>query len=385
MGALRLDQGARRSPATAARELMERVRPFVFRRHLDYNAIDALRDLHRQIRREVERRDIADNIKLGPGGIREIEFIVQVFQLIRGGREPAAADAAHARGAAAARCAQPPARRGGAGARRTPTGSCATSSTACSTSTTSRRTTLPDRGRGPRADRRGHGDARLRPRSPRALERHRANVTRHFEAIFAARARERARARAPVAGERSTPRQPTGVLAGLGFRDPAAIEQRLRGMRSGSRYREMPAASQALLDRLVPLAVEAAAAESDPDVTLERLLGLLESICRRDAYLALLMEYPQALSRLAAMMSASPWVGPVPDRATRSCSTSCSTRARSTPRPHWPSAARELRGLMDDAARRHREADGRPAPLQARADDAPDRAGPRRASCRSRR
>src|SRR3970282_2555283 len=69
-------------------ELMERVLPFVYRRHLDYNAIARLRDLHRQIRREVERRDIADDIKLGPGGIREIEFIAQVFQLIRGGREP---------------------------------------------------------------------------------------------------------------------------------------------------------------------------------------------------------------------------------------------------------------------------------------------------------
>ncbi|MGH6691266.1 MAG: bifunctional [glutamate--ammonia ligase]-adenylyl-L-tyrosine phosphorylase/[glutamate--ammonia-ligase] adenylyltransferase, partial [Gammaproteobacteria bacterium] len=69
-------------------ELMERVQPFVYRRHLDYNAIGALRELHRQIRHEVERRDIADNIKLGPGGIREIEFIAQVFQLIRGGREP---------------------------------------------------------------------------------------------------------------------------------------------------------------------------------------------------------------------------------------------------------------------------------------------------------
>ena len=53
-------------------ELMERVLPFVYRRHMDYHAIAALRDLHRQIRREVERRDIADNIKLGPGGIREI-------------------------------------------------------------------------------------------------------------------------------------------------------------------------------------------------------------------------------------------------------------------------------------------------------------------------
>jgi glutamate-ammonia-ligase adenylyltransferase len=69
-------------------DLMELVRPFVYRRHLDYSAFASMRDLHRQIRLEVERRELFDNIKLGPGGIREIEFIAQVFQLIRGGREP---------------------------------------------------------------------------------------------------------------------------------------------------------------------------------------------------------------------------------------------------------------------------------------------------------
>jgi len=69
--------------------LMELVRPFVYRKYLDYDAIAAMRALHAQIRREVARRELADNIKLGPGGIREIEFIAQVFQLIRGGKEQA--------------------------------------------------------------------------------------------------------------------------------------------------------------------------------------------------------------------------------------------------------------------------------------------------------
>jgi glutamate-ammonia-ligase adenylyltransferase len=68
-------------------ELDDLVRPFVYRRHLDYNAFAALRDLHRQIRLEVERRDISDNIKLGAGGIREIEFVAQVFQIVRGGHD----------------------------------------------------------------------------------------------------------------------------------------------------------------------------------------------------------------------------------------------------------------------------------------------------------
>jgi glutamate-ammonia-ligase adenylyltransferase len=69
--------------------LSDMVRPFVYRKYLDYNAYGAMRELHAQIRREVARRDMADNIKLGPGGIREVEFIAQVFQLIRGGRDKA--------------------------------------------------------------------------------------------------------------------------------------------------------------------------------------------------------------------------------------------------------------------------------------------------------
>jgi glutamate-ammonia-ligase adenylyltransferase len=81
--------------------LLETIRrPFVFRRYLDFNALAALRDLHGQIREEAQRRsqrrearmagdyEMVD-VKLGPGGIREIEFIGQLFQLIRGGRDPA--------------------------------------------------------------------------------------------------------------------------------------------------------------------------------------------------------------------------------------------------------------------------------------------------------
>ena len=68
-------------------ELAAIARPFVFRKYLDFGAINAMRELHAQIREEVARRDMANNIKLGPGGIREIEFIAQVFQLIRGGRD----------------------------------------------------------------------------------------------------------------------------------------------------------------------------------------------------------------------------------------------------------------------------------------------------------
>jgi glutamate-ammonia-ligase adenylyltransferase len=68
-------------------ELDSLVDPFVFRKYLDYDAYDGLRDVHRQIREQGLRRDYIANVKLGEGGIREIEFIVQAMQIVRGGRE----------------------------------------------------------------------------------------------------------------------------------------------------------------------------------------------------------------------------------------------------------------------------------------------------------
>lgn len=69
-----------------AQELCEMLRPFVFRRYLDFSAIESLRKMKSMIEAEVRRRQLRGNFKLGEGGIREVEFIAQVFQLMRGGR-----------------------------------------------------------------------------------------------------------------------------------------------------------------------------------------------------------------------------------------------------------------------------------------------------------
>ncbi len=65
------------------------IRPFVYRRYLDYGVFESLREMHAMIAAEVARRELSDNVKLGPGGIREAEFIVQSFQLVRGGSDVA--------------------------------------------------------------------------------------------------------------------------------------------------------------------------------------------------------------------------------------------------------------------------------------------------------
>ncbi len=70
-------------------ELEAMLRPFVYRRYIDFSAIDSLRKMKAMISAEVRRKGLKDNIKLGTGGIREIEFVAQAFQLIHGGRTPA--------------------------------------------------------------------------------------------------------------------------------------------------------------------------------------------------------------------------------------------------------------------------------------------------------
>jgi glutamate-ammonia-ligase adenylyltransferase len=80
---------ARAVTGAAAYKLIhaESVRPFVYRRYLDFGVFEALREMKGLIEKEVARRDLAEHVKLGPGGIREIEFVVQAFQLIRGGQD----------------------------------------------------------------------------------------------------------------------------------------------------------------------------------------------------------------------------------------------------------------------------------------------------------
>src|SRR6185436_6184306 len=329
-----------------ATELMELVRPFVYRRHLDYNAIAALRDLHRQIRQEVERRDIVVNIKLGPGGIREIEFIAQVFQLIRGGRDPELRK-------------QPTLSVLPLLAERNLLPAPAVSELAEAYRflrnlehrlqyLDDQQTHVPPQSEADRAliaESMGFsGYTALAA----ALETRRATVTRHFGDIFAA-SPEGEHALAHLWGENADAEKSIATLAALGYRQPKAIENRLRSLRSGSRYREMPAASQARLDRLVPVAIEVAGAGKDPDATFDRLLDLLESVSRRGSYLALLEEYPQALSRLAALMGASQWVAQYLTQRPILLDELLDTRTLYAA-PDWAAAALQLRGQMDDAA-----------------------------------
>ncbi len=279
-------------------------RPFVFRKYLDFGAINAMRDLHAQIRREVARRDMADHIKLGPGGIREIEFIAQVFQLIRGGRDPALqirptlqvlallaqrqtlSAAAVAELTAAYRFLRKLEHRlqylDDAQTHRLPEDAADQAVIAAAMGFASYAALLEE------------------------LDDHRGNVSRHFDAVFADPTRNE-HALATVWACATDLDACTGHLARLGYRDPAAAAARLSAVQTAPRYQHLPAGIRTRFDALVPQVIQAAADTADPDTTLARTLDLLETISRRGAYLALLQQYPAALAKLCHMVAASRW------------------------------------------------------------------------------
>jgi len=284
--------------------LQRSARPFIFRKYLDFGAINAMRDLHAQIRREVARKDMADHVKLGPGGIREIEFMAQVFQLIRGGRDPALQirPTLSVLALLAERKLIP-----------------------AETEQELRDAYVFLRRLEHRLqyveDKQTHmlpGDPAEQEKIGRSmgfpdwqamlvvLNQHREIVSRHFEAVFSD----------PEAGEHPL----TGLWLGqidednaiegfgnLGFRRPREAIERLADLRASSRYQQLPATNRSRLDAVGPRLIEAAGATGDPDTTLARGLTFLEGIARRGAYLALLQQYPMALRRVADMMCASHW------------------------------------------------------------------------------
>lgn len=326
-------------------ELENIARPFVFRKYLDFGAINAMRDLHAQIRREVARRDRANNVKLGPGGIREIEFIAQVFQLIRGGRDTALQirPTLKVLGLLAERgILAPEAVRELADAydflRRL--------EHRLQYLDDAQTHDLPDndedRARIARAMHFRDFDSLMQ-----ALDTHRTTVSRHFEHVFGDPA-EDGHSLDGMWAAAEDEQQVESTLAKLGYRDPAVAAQRLASLRSGSRYQQLPNHIRSRLDALIPRVIEAAADTTGPDDTLARCLDLLDAINRRGAYLALLQQYPQALRRVAELMSASRWAAQFLTRHPILLDELLDARNLQTP-PDWPDVRKLIGDALDSA------------------------------------
>ncbi|ONE53410.1 bifunctional glutamine synthetase adenylyltransferase/deadenyltransferase, partial [Burkholderia pseudomallei] len=313
--------------SAAARRLAQQldaiVKPFVYRRYLDFGVIGAIRSLHEQIRQEARRRatmrpDKADDIKLGRGGIREIEFSAQVFQLIRGGQD--------------------------AGFRVQPTLAVLRHASASGLITEEVRAGLTHaylflRTLEHRLQYRNDAQTHAMPVDPaeRAalaaslgfadyaalidrLDQHRAFVEAQFDQVFADKADGGARREDDQAAgciwsgalaDDGADEALVARLAELGFADPAAVLARLQAVWRSSRYAGLPESSRVRFDRVAHRALEAAPGidAAHRDETVVRCFDLLETVGRRGAYLALLTEYPAALRRVLSVLGATRWGG----------------------------------------------------------------------------
>ncbi|SEN55762.1 glutamate-ammonia-ligase adenylyltransferase [Duganella sp. CF517] len=296
------------------------VRPFVFRRYLDFGVIDAIRNMHAQIRAEVNRQerlhpDRSNNVKLGRGGIREIEFLAQVFQLIRGGRDAALRDR--------------------------------------STRTTLR--IIAEKGLLSHAivyqllasytflrnlehrlqyldDAQTHtlpaneADQLLVARMMglpdgatllTQLEAHRQFVAGQFDEMFSDKTSGSDNDINPQSSnECADPDNRDAMIARfaeLGFDAPEVATKRLIATWQAPRLQSLPEASRnrllGLVNAALPLIVQCSAESSGGNqlATLGRLLDFLEAVARRSAYLSLLTEYPHTLARVIRMVHASGW------------------------------------------------------------------------------
>ncbi|MEQ1512130.1 MAG: bifunctional [glutamate--ammonia ligase]-adenylyl-L-tyrosine phosphorylase/[glutamate--ammonia-ligase] adenylyltransferase [Lysobacteraceae bacterium] len=311
----------------AGGRFLDALRPFVYRRYLDYGALDGLREMKATIAAEVARKDMANDIKRGPGGIREIEFLAQALQLIRGGREPALRER-RLQPALYALC----------------EGRHLTEDTRDALLAAYRFLRLLEN----RLQMLRDAQTQQLPTDPlerarlasglgepdwaalqRRLQMHRERVSQEFDALLAPRERAaqpdalvaywrrlhddvgRGNGGQSSAGRDGSEREAgaSDALAQAGFAQSDEVDQALRDFARAPGVRDLSDAARARLDRLMPTLLATVAVSPEPLLALRRLLAMLHAILRRASYLALLDEQPAALSRLIDVLVRSALLG----------------------------------------------------------------------------
>lgn len=285
------------------------LQPFIYRRYLDYGAIESLRELKRKINLQVVRKGMQDNIKLGQGGIREVEFIVQTFQLIRGGRLKALQTQSLYRAL-----------------------QCLAAEQLMPEADTRQLWEAYQFLRNTEHVLQGIGDQQTQqlPLDPLAQQRmatvmgyadwqnfkqqldlYREQVHQHFESVIAV---DTANTRDDInnevlAWQPDLDRDESLLLIQqLAYQQPSDIADRLAQLYKTRTVLSLDRVPRTRLDALIPLALQACSEQQDSDITFARVLNLIQAVVRRSAYLRLLVENPQALNQLALLCARSSWI-----------------------------------------------------------------------------
>ncbi len=292
----------------SGKQLSAMIRPFVYRRYLDYGAFEELRSIKRQITQEVKRKDLVDSVKLGAGGIREVEFIGQAFQLIRGGQDTELqqreirkilstlaelqlmdkADADFLLSAYAF-------------LRRTENHiqQYQDKQTHDLPKSESARIVL--------AYSMGYGNWE---QFQTELQRIRDGVHQIFMNVFSLKDDEENTMQAAhhIWENNLDDEALIEYLREYGFENSAASLLVIQNFKDSHAMKRMTVKGLAIMDSLMPKFIEALTAVKNKDETLKRLVELFESVAGRNVYLSLLAENPDALDQLVKLTAASHWI-----------------------------------------------------------------------------
>lgn len=289
-------------------ELIEQLHPFIYRRYLDFGSLESLREMKAMIAAEVSRRDMADHIKLGPGGIREIEFTVQAFQLVRAGRTPELRDRhlTLVLGRLADRELLP-------------------DYAAVQLQAAYEYLRRVENRLQEFADRQTHTlpqDADERARLARSmncadweelattLRAHRDNVRAQFDQVLGGEVSDH-EVDPAVSLLLSSDDELLleSILSEFGFvSDTARAREDLTKLRESADFRAMDESGERRLKLLLPDLLRAVAITDSPLQTLERVLLVIAKILRRSTYLALLHERLITVPHFVRLCGASPWI-----------------------------------------------------------------------------
>ena len=291
------------NPQQAA-ELAALLRPFIYRRYVDFGAIESLRGMKRMINTEVRRRGLQDNVKLGHGGIREVEFIAQCFQLIRGGRD--------------------------LGLQQRELllvlDECVTLRCLPQSVGTELRASylfLRDSEHAIQGYQDKQSQDLPKAELPRAamaevmgyaswedykaaLEMHRQAVAGHFRELIADPEEDAEAADEALSlwGKDLSEQ----ALSDLGYRHGPETYEALQALQQSPRVATLQIQGRDRLQQFMPQLLRACAEVADPDLALQRVLPLVTAVVRRSAYLVMLLENPPALVDLVTLCGASPWI-----------------------------------------------------------------------------
>jgi glutamate-ammonia-ligase adenylyltransferase len=290
----------------AGARLLRRMNPFVYRKYLDFGVFESLREMKQKISLEVKRKGMKDNIKLGPGGIREIEFFGQIFQLIRGG-------VIHS---LQSRPIQKILRTLAEEGYITQEVCQELEAAYVFLRNTEHRlqefSDLQTHKLPPDSLKQGHLAASLGfpdwDAFASELEKHRKNVHGHFRRLLEAKDSEGNENDLKSVWQNLNSGESGRKIAEAGFADTEAVMQLLNHLHEDLSAAVITREARERIDRLIPLLLKEIGTSDPSAVSLNRITELIKTIKKRTSYIALLLENPAALSHLVRLAKASPWI-----------------------------------------------------------------------------